>query len=254
MEFVRPDYMKDDLPDEESTPERLYRLLRIIWVNPEFWEIVRTGTRNRETFQAMTDYLGSRYLLAIPFGPRVWRKLVNHPMWRDYLFGLMVMSASRFFHFGPANPQAQEKILECEFTVEEMGLLLDAYIRNPNADQRSTLTGKLIDTESAKTFRLAVGKLQNDLTWVINNPGKVHATRSPTPKHNLPELSHVHCVEEMVGILRDEPALSDYELAFRQFGSPERKHRARAKQAKLVAQHREQIPVEWHKSRGDKSE
>jgi hypothetical protein len=240
------------MPDGETMRQRLSRLLPTVWADAEFWKIVNSGPDSLAKYIAVTDHLRMRYLLDVRFYPGVWRKLVNRPMQRAYLFGIMVFAAQHYFHVENADPEFKGAFLDDKFSDEELGRLVKHYAYFPYDDPRSNLASRLLPENALKGLRLAIGKFRSDLDWIIKNPGKIHARRAPTPRHKPASSTNVPHLEQMIELLRGEPGLSDYQLSLKHFGDAVDVHRKLAKQAKAVARFREGISVKQHRPRGSR--
>lgn len=242
-----------DLPAEDTLPERLARLLPVIWADYRVWYYVHlVETQPSRKLKPLNAFLLRWYGLHIPFTNSVWIELRSHAGKWAYLTGLMIASPRPFFDFEKAadgdypTPTDQELISDCR----KLGHLLYRYLRYPGADWRVYLHSEF---EWILDFLVvACKKIAADASWSLEEPNRFEASRAPALPHRVRSLEDAQKLEQMVGLLRDNPVTTDYDLAKRALGNFSGAGRRLAKEARRLALYRDRLPVKFHRSSGDK--
>jgi hypothetical protein len=247
-----------DLPKQPTFSEALNERLLIAWADPKLWRIIRADPKYLPRPHTIDDYIQSwllhRYHLAIQIPASVWCEMVSQPAQREYLFGLLILVAPRFFWVRSLTPKDDLPTKwRNELSCEKLGALLNKYVQNPVQDWRPSLVLEGYPEEVLEWLRFAVNRLADDIAHVIQHPKRFDARRAPPVPHRMRSLAEVKSIEEMVEKLRCDGQISDGALAKESMGRITAAGRRLAHEARLLAHYRDCLPVKFHKSRGHKN-
>lgn len=248
-----------DLPEQPTMQEALADQLLIVWADPKLWYLIRELQKFPPNLPGNIDeyvrsWISQQHHVWITFPASVWLEMLDEPIQRAYLFQLMTAMAPCFFNTSAADPK---NILPPDWCYmlaeEELGLLLHQYVQEPGQDWRLSLACEEYPQAVLVRLHAALTKCADDVAYLIKNPGRFDGRRAPAISHRMRTLDDARQLEHMVAMLRQHPGLTDYSLAKQHFGSDQANKRKLASQARDLAFWRDQIPVTFHRSRGDKS-
>ena len=253
---IAKDIVKE-LPDKATFGEKLSNLLPVVWADYRLWQaFARTPPESPILKDALFAHMLLKfYNLQIPFRDSVWLELRAQPIKWNFLRWLMTASgADSFFNLESASAKdeltAGERSLLGELF---LGKLLGKYVGIPLNDWRSLIWHMQYPPQVLRRLSQAAASLSKDAAWCAKNPDRYVARVAPTAGHRVRGLHDVKAIEDMVGLLRGDPGISDYALAKAGMGRITAAGRKLAKEAKLLAFYRDGVPVQLHKSRGDKN-
>ncbi|MHB8524307.1 MAG: hypothetical protein ACYDH9_26605 [Limisphaerales bacterium] len=195
--------------DPQAARDYVSQRLAALWIDMRFWKLIQQKA-NPGDLQA---YIQDKHELSLPpFTHSVYREIVRDRLARDQLFRLL---RSRPSTFGRAalTPVAQATVAELEARGAE-GLLL-RYVGRSALSRRSWLRWLQLSDATLGQIKDAIVRLDKDIDWCLANPSiKSHATLFRERGQRM-SPKHVQEVEEMVVLVKAEPAATNDEIAKR---------------------------------------
>ena len=235
----------DDLPsrqNEESTlHEKLYENIRLIWADPNFWQLHHQSDDIGETQGKIIDYLADKYDMHFPFPYVVWQQMVVKPHHRQYFVGWMCMMPRDYFLLGSPYSH-QKRISEADRLKNHPYMdILEAHLKVPRLDLRGYLAAKSLPVEALKDLKDIGVQLANNAKWCLRTGNKIVLQKAKKVRHRPKSIQRVLEREKMVGLLRDDPSLAEKrsKLAHAHFGISNPGEHEQADEAIQLFKHRE---------------
>lgn len=238
-----------DLPEGGLTPmEYLWRNLYVLWADPNFWEELRSSTDDEEGYAKITDWIESEYRLRILFPRGLWLKLLDRKLIREYFFELMKMTSSYYVVFLTKEAEDKVKVFQRYIKDDTIDRLIPYSIAHPFEDMRNHWAWAFVELDEDLIQRLeeSVKKMLNAIRWIKKNPLEIPSGCVSLPKGRPKDVGAARLREQMVQILRDQPDISDAQLAKMVAKDGKYPQRHIAADARKLAKFRDQIPVVFH--------
>ena len=235
----------DDLPsrqNEESTlHEKLYENIRLIWADPNFWQLHHQSDDIGETQGKIIDYLADKYGMHFPFPYVVWQQMVVKPHHRQYFVGWMCMMPRDYFLLG--SPYSHQKRISEADRLKKHPYkdILEAHLKVPKLDLRGYLAAKSLPEDALKDLRYLGNQLAKNAKWCLETDNKIVLQQAKKVRKRPKSLQRALKREKMVGLLRGNPSLAEKtsKLAHAHFGISEPGEHTQATEAILLFKHRE---------------
>lgn len=229
-------------PEQVTMSEAMAERLPVIWADHRVWSLLRSPNPG-----AAMSVINRVYGIVLPFTKELWFELLEKPAARGYLFPLMVAMPRQFVFRINTGPDAKE------VRGDNVTNVLLGYFLFEGWDFRPSLAKLALSPEALDRIHRAAERLSADARYCRENGNRVEDYRAPSLAHRIRNLEEAALLERMVGKLRRHPDYTDYRLAKEFLGVLNGSGRKLAREARLLAHYRDQLPVVFHKSRGDKT-
>ncbi|MDC0309563.1 hypothetical protein OAL72_02325 [bacterium] len=232
--------MRSYLPDESTLSEKLYENIRLIWADPDFWQLHHQSDDIEETIDKINEYLADGYGMHFPFPYVVWQQMVVKPHHRQYYVCWMCMMPRDYFLLGSPYSH-QKRISEADRLKKHPYMdILETYLKVPRLDLGGYLAAKSLPEDALKDLRDLGNQLAENARLCLSTDNKIMLQKAKLLKRPK-KLQLALEREKMVGLLRGDPSLAEKrsKLAHAHFGISESGEHQKAEEAILLFKHRE---------------
>jgi len=233
--------MRSYLPEESTLHEKLYENIRLIWADPNFWQLHHQSDDIGETQGKIIDYLADKYDVHFPFPYVVWQQMVVKPHHRQYFVGWMCMMPRDYFLLGSPYSH-QKRISEADRLKKHPYMdILETHLKVPRLDLRGYLAAKSLPEDALKDLRDLGNQLAKNAKWCLSTDNKIVLQKAKKVRKRPKILQLALEREKMVGLLRGDPSLEEKssKLAHAHFGISESGEHKQATEAIRLFKHRE---------------
>ena len=235
----------DDLPsrqnEESALHEKLYENIRLIWADPNFWQLHHQSDDIGETQGKIIDYLADKYDMHFPFPYVVWQQMVVKPHHRQYFVCWMCMMPRDYFLLGSPYSH-QKRISEADRLKKHPYMdILEAHLKVPRLDLRGYLAAKSLPEDALKDLRDLGDQLAKNAKWCLRTDNKIVLQKAKKVRKRPKSIQRALEREKMVGLLRGDPSLAEKpsKLAHAHFGISDPGEHKQANEAIQLFKHRE---------------
>ena len=126
--------MRSNLPEESTLSEKLFENIRLIWADPNFWQLHHQSDDITETQGKIIEYLADQYGMHFPFTYVVWQQMVVKPHHRNFFVDWMSMMPRDYFLLG--SPYSHQKRVSEADRLKKHPYkdILEAHLKVPKLD------------------------------------------------------------------------------------------------------------------------
>jgi hypothetical protein len=233
--------MKSDLPEESTLCEKLFENIRLIWADPDFWQLHHQSDDIGETQGKIIEYLADQYDMHFPVPYVVWQQMVVKPHHRNFFVDWMSMMPRDYFLLGSPYSH-QKRISEADRLKKHPYMdILEAHLKVPKLDLRGYLAAKSLSEEALWDLRDLGAQLAKNAKWCLRTGNKILRQEAKKLRKRPQSIERALKREKMVGLLRGDPSLAEKpsKLAHAHFGISEPGEHTQATEAIRLFKHRE---------------
>jgi len=236
-----PDLIKADLPQDKTLYEKIYDNVRLIWADPDFWELHHQSDDILETLEKIKGYIAKRYGMEFSFPPVVWQQMVVKPYHRNYFVNLMTLFPRDYFLLG--SPHASKAGVPESERLENNPYMdiLQTHLEKPKLDLRGYLAACALPKYALEDLVDLGKELIKNATWCLKTENQYVEQESTNPQKRPLSWDRAMEREKLVELIKSDPTLATKpsRLAHAHFGISDPKEHKSAQQAIRLFKYRE---------------